>query len=153
MTSWRQALRRAVVSGSAASAASTAALAVCGRHEIGSAAAPTNAISHWLWGERALRHDGASLRHTLLGYGIHHLASIFWAALYEKYAAPAARSTPEVLAAAAAVSAIACFVDYRMTPQRLTPGFERRLSREALLVVYAAVGVGLAAATLAERRR
>lgn len=153
MTSWRQALRRAVVSGSAASAASTAALAVCGRYEIGSAAAPTNAISHWFWGERAMRRDRASLRHTLLGYGIHHLASIFWATLYEKYAAPAARSTPEVLAAAAAVSAIACFVDYRMTPQRLRPGFERRLSREALLMVYAAVGAGLAVATLAERRR
>jgi hypothetical protein len=44
---------------------------------------------------------------------------------------------------------VACFVDYRMTPERLTPGFEHRLSSRALLGVYACFAVGLALGSMA----
>jgi hypothetical protein len=54
-----------------------------------------------------------------------------------------------------AVAALAYFVDYRLTPRRLTPGYERRLSGRALLAVYASLAAGLALGGLlqAARRR
>lgn len=155
MSSWRQALRDGVVSGSAASVASTAALALCGRLEDGHAAAPTNATSHWLWGDGAARISRPTLRHTAVGYTIHHAASVFWATLYEKWfgEAPLRGATAATVARnAAVVAALACFVDYRLTPERLRPGFEKRLSRKSLLAVYAAFAAGLAAGSLSRRR-
>jgi hypothetical protein len=44
---------------------------------------------------------------------------------------------------------LACFVDYQLTPQRLTPGFEHRLSSRAMLAVYACFAVGLAIGSVA----
>lgn len=57
------------------------------------------------------------------------------------------------VAAAAATSAVACFTDYRLTPRRLQPGFEQRLSTASLTAVYAAFAFGLAAGALAAHRR
>jgi hypothetical protein len=53
---------------------------------------------------------------------------------------------------AAAASAVACFTDYQLTPPRLRPGFEERLSRTSLLMVYLAFGAGLAAGACLNRR-
>jgi hypothetical protein len=82
----------------------------------------------------------------VLGYLTHHAASLFWAAIYEKLFGERRAHKPAVraLGEAAAVAALACFVDYRLTPQRLMPGYERRLSRRSLAAVYAAFGAGLA---------
>ena len=70
---------RAAVSGSIASVTSTVALAACGSRDCASALAPVNAVSHWIWGERALRQDDASWAYTATGYGIHHAMSVLWA--------------------------------------------------------------------------
>jgi hypothetical protein len=144
---WKEALRRGIVSGTVASVASAAVLAACGKRELNDPAAPLNGPSQWLWGERAACADGFSLRHTLAGYAVHHAMSIFWAVLYEKF-----RRAPLPSAAAAlpaiATSASACVVDYCLTPKRLTPGFEKRLSRRSLLLVYAAFAAGLAVSAL-----
>lgn len=154
MPTWPRAFRDGLVSGTAASLASTAALALMGELQDGSPVAPTNAISHWLWGDGASVVSRPTLRHTAAGYAIHHGASVFWGTLYERYLAdrtgrrPAAR----VLADGAVAAALACLVDYTVTPGRLRPGYERRLSVGALAAVYAAFGAGLAAATLARRR-
>lgn len=145
--SWAGALRAALVSGTFASIASAAALALAGRRELGDAATPLNGPSQWIWGLHAPYRDGFSLRHTLVGYGIHHLSSIFWAAWFER-----ARPRRHVLPAAIATAAVAFFVDFRCTPQRLTPGFEKRLSRGALFATYAAFAAGLAASELIRRR-
>jgi hypothetical protein len=142
---WREAFGDAAVSGTAASIASSTVLMLRGRAENGSVVAPTNAISHWLWGDRALRKDRPSVRHTLSGYAIHHAASIFWAVLYEK------ARTRNAVRDAAITSALACFVDFQMTPRRLTPGFEHRLTRGSLAAVYGAFALGLAAGTLLRR--
>ena len=56
------------------------------------------------------------------------------------------------LAASAAASAVACFTDYQLTPKRLPPGYEKRLSRPALALVYGTFAVGLAAGAMAIRR-
>lgn len=144
-------LQRALVSGATASAASTAVLAVAGRVENGRAAAPTNATSHWLWGEHATHVDRPTLRHTLVGYAIHHAASVFWALFYERRRRRG-ESAGRVVTDAAVVAGLACLVDYTVTPPRFTPGFEKRLSKPALVAVYAAFGAGLAAAALWRRR-
>jgi len=46
------------------------------------------------------------------------------------------------LTLAGGVAAIACAVNLYCTPERLTPGFERRLSKPSLTRVYIAFGVG-----------
>lgn len=143
----RELLRRALRSGSTASLLSAAALAVLGAHETGHAAAPTNATSQWLWGAPARHVDRADFRHTATGYLIHHAASVFWAVLYERWLEHAGvRRGAGRLPRAAAIAALACVVDLKLTPPRLRPGFERRLSPRALGAVYAAFALGLAAA-------
>lgn len=78
----RSTLRTGLVAGTLASFASTAALMLCGRREAGSLVAPTNATSHWLWGDRAFDVRGPTLKHTALGYATHHASAIFWALIY-----------------------------------------------------------------------
>jgi hypothetical protein len=154
MKPWKEALRDGAVTGSIASVLSTAVLALRGEQETGSRYAPTNAISHWIWGDEAARHDEPNVRHTVAGYGIHHASSTLWAVVYEKLFGERAdrKETGPALAGAAAVSALACFVDYKLTPHRLQPGFEQRLSRPSLFWVYAGFGAGLAIRGLALKR-
>lgn len=154
MESWNIATRRGLLSGAVASVLSTVALGALGRAATGSAFAPTNAISHWIWGEQAARRNMASLRYTALGYAIHHLSATFWAVLFERLmGARLDRMAPApTLAAATAASAVACFADYQLTPPRLRPGYEKRLSKPSLAVVYGAFGLGLAAGALLSRR-
>jgi hypothetical protein len=154
MENWKTATQRGLVSGATASALSTAALALFGKHEADSPFAPTNAISHWFWGEKAARRDLPSARYTLTGYAIHHASATFWSVLFERTCGHLLdrRDTGKTLAAAAAASAVACFVDYELTPDRLKPGYEKRLSRPALAAVYGAFGLGLAAGAMLCRR-
>ncbi len=154
MESWKTAIRRGLMSGSTASLLSTLALAVAGKRETGSVVAPTNAISHWIWGDKAARHDEPSLRYTLLGYAIHHVSATFWAVLFERVMGGRLdrNNVPTTVAASAAASAVACFTDYQLTPRRLHPGYEKRLSTPALALVYGAFAIGLAAGAVATRR-
>lgn len=142
--------QRALLSGSAASIVSTAVLIARGKRELEAPAAPVNAPSQWVWGLHAPYVDRPSARHTVVGFGIHHVASIFWALFYE-FAVAKRRSRHPVAVAkiAAGTSAAAAFVDYCLTPERLTPGFQKRLSLPSLVLVYAGFAAGLAAATLA----
>lgn len=155
MITWKQALREGAIAGSVASLLSTAALLLAGRRENGTVAAPVNAISHWLWDEPALHEDGASVRHTVAGYLIHHAASVWWGILHARAwgARQRAKQPAAALAGGAAAAAVACFVDYRMTPQRLTPGFEHRLSTRAMVAVYACFGLGIALGSMATGAR
>lgn len=159
MESWNTAFRRGFVGGAVSSLLSTAALALLGRRATGSPYAATNAISHWIWGDEALRANAPTLRHTVPGYVIHHGSAMFWSVLFERVCGRLLdrlldRNAPVLtLGAAGAASAVACFVDYRLTPARLQPGFEHHLSRPSLAVVYGAFGVGLALGAALSRRQ
>jgi hypothetical protein len=144
MNPWKIALREGAVTGSVASLLSTAVLATAGLRQAGSAVAPTNAVSHWLWGDESLHAQQPTWRHTLTGYVTHHLASIFWAALYSRLYGhrDAAKTLPQAVAGGVATSAVACFVDYQLVPKRLTPGFEHRLSTGAMVAAYGALAAG-----------
>jgi hypothetical protein len=154
MEPWKTALQRGLVGGAASSLLSTVALAALGKREAGSAYAPTNAVSHWIWGDQATRHDSPSTRYTLPGYLIHHGSATFWSVIVERLCGHLfdRKEPATTLGVATAASAVACFTDYQLTPQRLQPGYEKRLSRPALAVVYGAFGVGLALGAMLCRR-
>ena len=60
---------------------------------------------------------------------------------------------PAALDCRAGTAAVACTIDYTITPHRLTPGFELRLSRPAMAVGYLAFGLGIAFAAMQRGRR
>lgn len=159
MTNIRESLRSRAIgivpAGLAASLLSMVALALRGKAEAGSAAAPFNAISHWLYGARALRLDTADMRHTALGAVVHAGSSMFWATIYEE---AVCRSDPpptpaKLVAGAAGVATLAAVTDFALVPERLTPGFEHRLSKRSLALTYALFAAGLALGGWAARRR
>lgn len=155
-------LTRALASGTVSGLATSAVAALAGKRETASYAAPVNATSHILWGDEAARHDSASLKYTASGFLLNHMAAVMWAAVYEKWVAPAVsrwsatRPALAPLAATAgglAVAAGAYVTDYYLVPRRFTPGYEKRLSGQSLACIYGALALGLAATTLLTDRR
>jgi hypothetical protein len=155
MSLWRTACQRGLISGTTSSLLSTLALALLGQGANHSLFAPTNAISHWIWGDKAARRDDASTRYTLPGYLIHHASATFWAVLFERFFHTTLnrQDAASTLQAATAAAGVACFVDYQLTPRRLRPGYEMRLPKPALAIVYAAFAVGLAGGAIVCRKR
>lgn len=150
---WIRAGRQALVSGTLASGLSTAVLAILGKVTMNKPLAPTNATSHWLWGERAYGEHDPSLQHTAVGYATHHASAVMWATFFERWLNySGSLRTAEIIRDAAAMTAIASFVDYQLTPPRLRPGFETHLSRGALVGVFAAFGAGLALGAILNRQ-
>src|SRR5688572_15810874 len=145
MTPWKQAARQALWSGAAASVFSALVLALCGSAENRSAAGPLNGPSQWVYGRWAARVRAPSLKHTLVGFLIHHVTATGWALLHERVFGRAkhAQSAQARLSRAAATAVTANIVDYQLTPKRLQPGFETQLSRKSLFLVYAAFAIGL----------
>jgi hypothetical protein len=141
--------------GTSASLLSAIALIAFGARENGSAYAPTNAVSHWLWRGRAFRKNGFSFKYTVIGYAIHHSMSVFWGVIHAALHVRDKRKGDPVIAITQGLTtaAVACAVDYQITPKRLTPGFEHRLSKPALAGVYIAFGAGLAFACIALSKR
>jgi len=146
MKPWRRAWDDGTTAGAVASILSASVLALASKKEAGSACSCLNATSHWIWGDGAALHDAPSLRHTAVGYLIHHAASCFWGVLYERGLGEQLEEAPAVakVGAGMAAAAFACVVDYRMVPHRLSPGFELRLSRGSIVAGYVAFGLGLA---------
>lgn len=155
VNTWRTAFTNALTSGSVASLLSAAALADCGRREPGTAAGPLNGPSQWVFGSWAARRRDASLRHTLLGYAIHHVVSIGWATVHEKHITRLfpRRSVVGQLAAGAITAGLAYLVDYKVAPRRLQPGYDKQLSGSSLVLVYASFAVGLLLGGMIRRLR
>jgi hypothetical protein len=154
MSTWKEAFREGLVSGSLASILSAGYLALAGNRR-SKPAAPVNAVSHWIFGDRSLREDEPSLAYTASGYAIHHLAATFWGVLYAKAwgARPEAKKPLPAAAGAVAAAGIACFVDYQLTPKRLTPGFEHRLAKPEMTNVYACFALGLMLGSMLMNKR
>jgi hypothetical protein len=146
-------IRRVALSGATASVASAVAALACSHFENGHAARPMNAVTHIVDGGEPPAHDGRNGRNTALGFAIHTAASIWWALFYEgllgRYAG---RGPLQAASAGALVSGVAYAVDYFVVNERFRPGFERYLSGRSMFAVYAALGLGFAAAALISRR-
>jgi len=149
---WRQALVQGCWSGAIGSLTSTAVLAAAGNEEKGTPLGPINVIARWFWGDRAAHHHEPSLRYTATGYAIHHASATLWAVVYEKFVeAPEQRLAARV-AGGLAVGALACFTDYKLTPYRLEPGFDKHLSAGSMALVYGVFGLSLALRGQLQRR-
>jgi len=149
MTDWARILRSSVVSGSCASFGSAAALAVAARAEGKAAVRPINATSHWLNGEAAGSYEGVDGARTVVGFLTNHVASIFWAVIFEAWRARRGLVGPlPMLRDALVLSAVAAAVDYGPTPKRFTPGWEFVLSKKGMAVAYGGLAAGLAVGAL-----
>jgi hypothetical protein len=152
---WNRTLREGLVSGTLAGLFSAAMLLVGGKRDAGSALAPVNAESHWLWGDESLRADRPTWRHTLTGMVTHQLSTVFWATLYAlvRGTRRAPRRLPEAVLGGLATSVAAAAIDYTLVPRRLSPGFEHRLSRGSMVAVFAAIAGGIALGSWLLRER
>jgi hypothetical protein len=144
-TEGRPLLRDTLISGALTALTSAIVLAACGKRQEGSPFGPLNGPSQWLWGEAEAYRRHFSMRNTVIGYVIHHLASTMWAGINERlYSGRHSPSSPaQRLAAAAATTALAYVVDYKLTPRRFRPGFKKHLDGGALTLVYVAFGIGM----------
>ncbi|HVE52190.1 MAG TPA: hypothetical protein VNB23_02275 [Ramlibacter sp.] len=154
MIGWKDTLREGAVSGTLAGLLSAAVLLASGRRENGSAVAPVNAESHWLWGDESLRVDRATVRHTLAGFVTHQLSTVLWATLYALVRGRRKPvDLPGALLGGIATSAAAAAIDYTLVPKRFTPGFENRLSTGSMVAVFGAIAAGVALGSLLMRER
>ena len=155
MTSWKGALREGLVSGALAAAFSAAVVAIAGRRESGSAVAPINSVSHWLWGDEAAQDESVNVRHTGVGAVTNLLAGIFWGTLHAKFRPRVSGDAvvPAAIAGAVATSVVAGVVDYGLIPRRLTPGWEQRVSNASVAMALAAVAAGIAIGTVSYASR
>jgi hypothetical protein len=145
MRSTTQLLEDTLWTGTVATAATTAAASLCGRIEEGQPIAPLNAVSHIVWGDEAAAHETPSMKYTMPGVLLNTAAVTGWAGVYELLFG--GRRRPANLAGAilggAAVSALAYVTDYYVVPDRVTPGFEKRLSNKSLAGIYTTLAVSL----------
>ncbi|WP_430433523.1 hypothetical protein [Methyloversatilis sp.] len=74
MTKMQRVALEGLIGGALSSVLSALLLCAASRRQTGSPYAGINAISHWLWKDRAFRRNAPSLRYTGTGYLIHHLA-------------------------------------------------------------------------------
>jgi hypothetical protein len=147
------AFERSIVTSLAGSAASAFALVALSAFEGRGGLRPINATSHWLHGtEAADRPPEPTVRDTAVGLVTHHLATMFWAVLLEKWLGPRERTLPELALAGASTAALAAVVDYGLMPRRLSPGWELSLTRKSMAGAFAAMAAGLAAGAFAARR-
>jgi hypothetical protein len=146
MRSWNEALVEGAVAGGLAAALSSAVVAITGKRDSGSAIAPFNAVSHWLWGDEAAQDESLSWRLTGVGTLSHVLSAAFWATLHAKVRprVPPDQSAAAAMAGGVATSAVAAFVDYKLMPRRVTPGFENRLSTTSMVAAFGAIAAGVA---------
>ncbi|HEV2623093.1 MAG TPA: hypothetical protein VGU65_13525 [Frateuria sp.] len=139
-------LASALLTGTVASLASAATLALLARAEGKGALQPINATSHWLHGEKAAACDELDTAHTWVGFVTHYASAVFWALPFEYWRVRRrALSGGALLRGACVTSAVAAAVDYGVTPKRLTPGWELVLGRRCLAVTYGVLALGLAA--------
>lgn len=135
--------------------ATFAAVALCGQIENGNAAAPLNAISHISYGDEALAQEELSLKYTGTALLLNKSANASWAALHEMLVGESQDdgNVAASLAGGALIAALAYFIDFRLVPKRLTPGFEHKLSGRSLLFVYVVLALALGLGGLRRRNQ
>lgn len=155
MKTWNQALKDGAIIGVMAGVATAVTAAARGRKDSGSAVAPVNATSHVLWGDRAASVEKPTVRNTATGLLINIGAAVFWATMLEKFFGLVMnRRGWRAIAWAAPVTAMVAYVtDYKLVPRRLTPGYEKRVSRKSLYGIYVVLGAAMAAGAVLTRSK
>lgn len=143
-----------LVAGASASAATTLTVALAGLAEQKSPWPALNSISKVVHGNHAPWRNELSWKYTGTGALLNTAAVFSWAAVYAVLRGPRTRTDyVRAVTAGVATSALAYVIDYHAVPERLTPGFEKRLPARSLGLIYGALALGLAASELARPDR
>lgn len=142
--------RNVATTASLATTATTAAALFVSKAETNYMAAALNATSHILWGDEAATHDDPDFQHTLVGGALNASAMGTWAFVQELL--PRAQTPLGAVSKGVFVSTLAYVTDYFVVPKRLTPGFEKRLSRLGMLMMYGSLAGALALGEWLARR-
>lgn len=148
-------LPRVLVSAALSSLTTVALASTLGRLSGRSPAEPMNAVGSHVAGQHASYRTSFSLQSTLPGVLINLGGCLFWSNVMEWWVRqqPLAGSR-DALRRGAVAAALAYLVDYHGIPRRLRPGYERKLSRAQLLLVYSSLALALPLrAWVAGRRR
>jgi len=125
--------------------ASTVAVMAFGAIERRAPFLPANAISHMIYGEEAFDVERANAKYSVPGLLLNLGAMFAWSCVAE-FLFFLFRARPGEIAMTAVVAVLttvlAFVVDFRVVPERFTPGFERVISRNALAMVYVTLAVG-----------
>ena len=106
--------------------------------------APVTAISHIVYGDKAIDSRRVDLLHFVIGFGLNLMAMIGWSVVAEigfRVLHILPNNFIGTCFVASAVSVLAYFTDFYVVPKRFTPGFEHILSRRALFITYVFLAV------------
>ncbi len=137
-----QSLTRGLKTGIALAAATNAAIMLASDKENGNPWAALNSVAHIIDGDDKEQPAAYSPRESLLGIAVNGTAMCAWGVLYEG-ALLVTKAKSNVLTALLGTTA-AYLIDYKVVPPQFTPGIEKRLSRNSVLMAYAALALGLA---------
>lgn len=137
--------------------ASAVVMALASRSRGDRAPTAVNGPSHWLFGEPAVHDQRLNVRHTVVGLLVHQASSLLWSSFFAagrlSLSARGHNSWRCIATEAATLGAMAALVDLVVVPQRLSPGFERRLAAKQLTAVYGSFAAGLAIAAWRDASR
>ncbi len=141
-----QSLTRGFKTGLALAAATNAAIMLASDRENGSPWAALNCVAHIVDGDDKEQPREYAPRESWLGILVNGTAMSAWGVLYEgALLVTNTKSSPltAVLATAAAYG-----IDYKVVPKQFTPGIEKRLSSQSVMLSYAAMTVMFALSPL-----
>ena len=137
-----QSLTRGLQTGFVLAAATNAAIMLVSDKENGSPWAALNSVAHIIDGDQKEQPTVYSPRESWLGIGVNGTAMCAWGVIYE--GALLVTKTKSSVWTALLGTTVAYLIDYKAVPKQFTPGIEKRLSHNSVLIAYAALALGLA---------
>ncbi len=130
-------LGRGFKTGFALAAATNAAIMLASDRENGDPWAALNCVAHIVDGDGKEQPTTYAQRESLIGIGINGTAMCAWGVLYE--GALLLTKTRSNLFSALLATGAAYVIDFKIVPKQYTPGVEKRLSHNSVLLAYAAM--------------
>jgi len=145
-----QILTRGLKTGLALAATTTATIMLAGDNELHAPWAAINAIAHAVDGDDKEQPLEYSARESRMGILINGTAMAAWGVLYEGALVVTNTKSSPLTGALATVTAYV--IDYKIVPKRFTPGIEKRLSLNAIALIYAVLGITFALSPIWNRK-
>jgi len=139
-------LTRGFKTGFVLAAATNAAIMLASDKENNAPWAALNCVAHIIDGDDKEQPTAYSPRESWLGIGVNGTAMCAWGVLYE--GALLVTKTSSSVFTALLGTAVAYFIDYKVVPPQFTPGIEKRVSHNSVLVAYAGIALGFALSPL-----
>lgn len=141
-----QSLSRGFKTGFVLAAATNAAIMLASDKENNAHWAALNCVAHIIDGDEKEQPTAYSPRESWLGIGVNGTAMCAWGVIYE--GALLVTKTRSNVFTALLGTAAAYLIDYKVVPPQFTPGIEKRLTRNSVLVAYASIALGFALSPL-----